>query len=140
MRMFDATNRESFVSGESFPSDAEIRCFLHAYLEECWRLGSISRAEGENKESVVDRLLREALIGCMTHTLFAVESVLASEASEMLAAVPAFCTGLAMLVREYRRVKQLLFPALDCYDKLEGTDSNSNRISSVAKPLTQQNA
>ena len=110
MRLIDVTNPKSFLSGESFATDAEIRFFLCAYLEESWRLGSITRVEGESDDAALDRLQRETLIGCMMHSLFMVESALATPATAMLAAVPSLCSGLALLVREYRRINRLLFP------------------------------
>ena len=112
MRLLDTRNREFSLSGESFATDAEIRFFLRAYLEESWRLGSIARVKGESDDTALDHLQRETLIGSMIHSLFVIESVLVTEASVMMAAAPGMCTALALLLREYRRTKELLFPEL----------------------------
>ena len=67
MRLLDTRNRESFLSGEEFATDADIRCFLRPYLEESWRIGSIPRVEGESEDAALDRLQREALMeACFT--------------------------------------------------------------------------
>ena len=112
MRLHDAEHLDSFLSGEEFATDAEIRFFLRAYLEESWRLGSIARVKGESDDTALDHLQRETLIGSMIHSLFVIESVLVTEASVMMAAAPGMCTALALLLREYRRTKELLFPEL----------------------------
>ena len=66
----------------------------------------------------------------MLHTVFLIESMLATQASAMLAALPGMCPGMALLVREYRRMQSSLFP--ESRQKRHSSDINCNKITSAA--------